>query len=117
MSDESIKLREATPTELRLLRALVQQMPHIREIAASFNSVLVQPLDDGGMGSFRIAPLSPGRNQRHFGKVAATLQFTDKDGVLVLVSLNTDTQGEPFEVDVWKTDFSPVICVPEVLPG
>lgn len=67
--------------------------------------------------SFRIAPRNGDEERRSFGGVAATLQFADEDGVLVLVSLNTDTRGEPLEGDVWKTDFSPVIHVPDVLPA
>jgi len=33
----------------------------------------------------------------------------------VLVSLSFDAAGHPFEVDVWKTDFAPVIRFPGTL--
>ena len=48
-----------------------------------------------------------------FGKQVSELQFVDQDGIDVLVSLYVDTQGEIFELDVWKTDFSQLIRFPE----
>jgi hypothetical protein len=47
--------------------------------------------------------------KRKFGKQVSEFQFTDDDGVVVIVSLYLDGQSKLFEVDVWKTDYSPVI--------
>jgi len=44
----------------------------------------------------------------------AEYQFTDADGVEVLISLNVDADGRPFELDVWKTDFSPLVRMPSL---
>ena len=49
---------------------------------------------------------------RRFGCEVSRLEFTDSDGVVVSVTLNLDQRGKLFEVDVWKTDFQPVIDVP-----
>ena len=76
----------------------------------------VESLTDGGMGSFRIGP-SEGR---HMGKVASECHFTDSDGILVLAALNLDQVGAPFEIDLWKVDFSPLQRWPnntDLIPG
>jgi len=71
---------------------------------------LVQSMNDGGMGSFLIFQDSSDIGaKRRFGKQVAGFEFVDDDGVKVLVALNVDDQNKLFEVDIWKTDFSPVI--------
>ncbi|WP_420885213.1 DUF6984 family protein, partial [Candidatus Symbiothrix dinenymphae] len=36
----------------------------------------------------------------------------DEDGVDVIASLNIDDTGDLYELDIWKTDFSPLIKLP-----
>ena len=73
-------------------------------------SILVQPFEDGGMGSFLIFQNSSFFGvKRKFAKQISEFQFVDDDGVTVLVSLNIDGQNNLFEVDVWKVDYNPVI--------
>ena len=45
---------------------------------------------------------------RIFGACISDYQFTDEDGVAVLVDLYIDKMDNLFELDVWKTDFSPI---------
>ena len=59
---------------------------------------------DGGMGGIRFVNVLG----RWFSKEVASAKYTDSDGVLVSISLNVDNCGEPFEVDFWKMDFSPL---------
>ena len=73
-----------------------------------WDGLLVEDLDDGGMGSFRIGS----HENRMFGAVAAECHFTDSDGVLVLMALNLDEAGQPFELDSWKVDFSKLVAFP-----
>jgi len=42
-----------------------------------------------------------------------TFSFTDNDGVRVIASLNMDSNGNLFEMDIWKTDFSSLINIPD----
>lgn len=73
-------------------------------------NLLVQQMDDGGMGSFLIFLNSYDMDaERKFGKQVDEFEFIDDDGVPVLVSLNTDQQNEPFEIDIWKINYRPVI--------
>jgi len=63
-------------------------------------------MNDGGMGSLKIMS-SPTIDPR-FGSRASECWFNDSDGVLVTAVLNLDQEGRPFEIDVWKVDFSPL---------
>jgi hypothetical protein len=61
------------------------------------------------MGSFSIYYDERDINSKKvFEKEVCSFQFSDEDGVVVIVTLNLDQNFKPFEVDVWKTDFSPV---------
>jgi hypothetical protein len=97
------------------MRALLEhELPLITflfELAALSlpKSLVVQPMADGGMGSFAFAPLGTGRR---FGSSPAECHFRDSDGVIVSASLYLDEQGAPYEVDVWKVDFSPLLKWP-----
>lgn len=67
--------------------------------------LLVEPMDDGGMGSFRIGEIAI---PRELGCAVAEVQFSDMDGIPVTAVLNVDTEGRLYEVDVWKVNFAPL---------
>ncbi len=75
-------------------------------IEATLSSALVEDMSDGGMGSIRF--LKPNESERRFGKAVAKAEYTDEDGVLVSIALNVDRDGDLYEVDFWKVDFSPL---------
>jgi hypothetical protein len=89
---------------LKSERPLVQRLFEIAGIATDLDALHVEPLSDGGMGSLSIGH----RGHRTLGSSIAKCHFFDSDGVLVLLALNADRDGEPLEVDVWKVDFSPL---------
>lgn len=72
-------------------------------LSLDLNTLLVHPMKDGGMGSLSIAPIG-----RSYGSSAAQCDFSDGDGAPVLAELTLDEAGEPFEIDIWKVDFSPM---------
>lgn len=113
MSDESILYREPTEAEVRLLKKLASSVPNLDQ--AWLEGVRVRTLSDGGMGSVQLAPAGFVKPERCFGSKASECQFTDADGVDVFITLNLDQDGQPFEMDVWKADFTPLIRVPESL--
>lgn len=94
-------MRTLLDHEVPLMRRLLA-IGGRRELA---DQLLVEPLADGGMGSFRIGELSAGRK---LGCAVAELRFMDADGVSVTAVLNVDSQDQLFEVDIWKVDFSPL---------
>lgn len=111
MSDESTGLREPTAPERRLLEALARRCDDCPP--NWLHGVLVSPMTDGGMGSLRLHFGGRVEQGSAFGRRGAELQFTDADGVEVIASLNLDAKGKPFEMDVWKTDFAPLVQIPE----
>lgn len=106
MPDPSIQWSRPSDAQLRLLKVLASKWTERAETWV--DGVLVSPMDDGGMGSLRL--MTPGLplDGRRFGRKAAEHRFAD-DGVAVLASLFLDQNDVPFELDVWKTDFSPVM--------
>ena len=115
MSAESIPFRDPSEPERGLLAALARLAADVDP--GWLEGVKVRPMNDGGMGSLELVPRGVHGSQRRFGRKVAEYQFTDADGVEVLVSLNVDTDGRPFELDVWKTDFSPLMRTPTFFPG
>jgi hypothetical protein len=69
------------------------------------DQLLVEPMDDGGMGSFRIGEVAI---PRKLGCAVAEVHFSDADGIPVTAVLNVDTEGRLYEVDVWKVNFAPL---------
>ena len=88
---------------------LVEFLFELAAIPLEVGSLKVQPMADGGMGSLSISPLDPGRR---FGSQVAECHFYDEDGIPVSVTLNVDQNGAPFEIDVWRVDFSPTVAWP-----
>jgi hypothetical protein len=65
-------------------------------------AALVTDMQDGGMGSI----LFLSDDLRRFGRELISAQYRDSDGTLVSIALNLDEQGDLFELDFWKVDFS-----------
>jgi hypothetical protein len=80
-------------------------------LSNAVDSLQAQAMDDGGMGSMAFATCS---TDRMMGSLVAECVFDDQDGTLVLASLILNKQGEPLEIDVFKTDFSALIRWPSV---
>jgi hypothetical protein len=114
MSRDSTGSRRPTPDEARLIGALAR-LAGLRLEDGWMDGLRVRAMDDGGMGSLRFDPPRAGPDDRRFGAQVAEIQFADADGVEVLASLNADQDGAPYELDVWKTDFNPLIRIPDPL--
>ena len=112
MSGESSQFRKLTDAERRLLVALIGKADHLNLPIGWLESLEVQQMNDGGMGSLRLFFSTASAAQRTFGRQASELVFEDADGVKVVATLNLDSSGMPMELDLWKTDFSSLICIP-----
>ena len=69
-------------------------------------------MKDSGMGSLLLFTKKTRNKNRVFGECIAEYLFHDEDGVEVNVALNIDEDGDLFELDIWKVDFSPLIHLP-----
>lgn len=110
MLDESRQsARPLRTNEIALLAVLLGESASAVE--SQLRERLVEEVADGGMGGVRFLPRTD--TPRLFGRRAAEAEFTDADGVTVIVSLNLDEQGDLYELDFWKSDFSPLRSYPE----
>lgn len=106
-----VGLREPQMSTRSLLdheRPLVAYLFELAGLPVDLDALQVAPMDDGGMGSLEFVPLS-----RRFGSAAAECHFRDADGALVSAVLNLDPEGLPFEVDVWRFDYAPLVAWPD----
>lgn len=94
--------RKLRKEEADLIAAMVRNTLKADEILPSLSERLVEDMKDGGMGRLRF------NRERQFGKKIAEAEFTDEDGIPVSAVINLDDNGELFELDIWKTDFSPL---------
>jgi hypothetical protein len=94
-------MRAPLERETPLLKYLLDKAGLSQDVS----KLQVSPMRDGGMGSLQFASKTA---DPQFGKEVAACQFHDDDGVLVSATLNLDQQGQLFELDVWKVDFSPL---------
>lgn len=107
-------MRKPTPDELRLLYATAasDSLGDPSWVA----EVRVESMDDGGMGSLRLVVADDQPPDLSSVSIASDVRFKDEDGVDVLVTLYVTPDGVPREMDIWKTNFAPVVAVPSVLP-
>jgi hypothetical protein len=105
-----MEFRRPTADELRLLQELAR-IAGMPDPDRWLDGLSVREMNDGGMGSLELGARSHGGTS---GLVVpkASLQFAYEDGVALIVMLNVDASGVPFELDIWKTDFSPVRRIP-----
>lgn len=83
-------------------------------VPRSIAAVRAQEQLDGGMGSLLLLPPDTNAEEvRRMGAEVAEVEFLDSDGVTVSATLNVDQHGRLFELDVFKTDFSPLLQIPE----
>jgi hypothetical protein len=68
----------------------------------------VEEMADGGMGSLRFESTSDAKSTRHLGEVFAQGEFNDEDGIPVSFTINLDSNGRLFELDLWRVDFEPL---------
>ena len=106
--------RAMLPQEVKLI-SLLANKADINLPLDWEESILVKPMDDGGMGSLQLIPASSNEIVRLFGKRVSEYQFKDEDGTDVIASLNVDKEGSLLELDMWKTDYSSLINYPKEL--
>ncbi|GAB3294230.1 DUF6984 family protein [Hymenobacter tenuis] len=95
--------------ELGLLMYMLRGAPGAEPLLAALHTAEVAELQTGETSSLRFLSREP---NRRLGERIASTQFLDLDGVVVLVSLYLDQEGNLYELDCWKVDDSPVRRIP-----
>jgi hypothetical protein len=106
-------LRPLSDREKAVLAALLQSNPGTLRLIDLLDDLLVAEMNDGGMGSALLVPKGLEGVSRSFGQQLVLGEFRDTDGIPVSVALNVDSQGNLFELDVWKVNFSPLLAWPD----
>ena len=102
-----------SPEENAVLVALLQANPKTMHFVDLLEGLLVQEMNDGGMGSLLLIPSGLDDATRSFGRQLVSGQFDDSDGVLVSVAVNVDSHERLFELDIWKVNFAPLLRWPK----
>lgn len=109
-----MELRKLWPQEEKLLDHLIH-LASLKILPPDWKAkMVVEQMDDGDMGSLRMFPSGSITENRVFGKQVSEYQFLDKDGIPVIASLNVDDMGNLFELDIWKTDYSALLQLPDL---
>jgi len=88
---------------------LIQKLLSIAsEYSFNIEDQLVEEMNDGEMGSLYFVYKNAPKEQRTMGKEIGRIEFKDSDDVVVSATLNIDSENRLFELDIWKTDFSPL---------
>jgi hypothetical protein len=103
--------RSPTIDEERLLLELAR-IGGIDDPERWLATLKVREMKDGGMGSLELSGVAKDSARSGVVISKASVQFADEDGVQVVATLNVSGSGVPFELDVWKTDFSPLRRIP-----
>lgn len=108
-----MSLRKPTGRELSFITYMIREGKG--KISARWSETLmVAPMDDGGMGSLLLYPEGKIVAGKIFGRTLHEIEFKDADNVAVLASLNLDQHGELFELDIWKVTFDPLVRLPDL---
>jgi hypothetical protein len=103
------KIRKPTDLEIKLIEVLINKsslkFPDWKE------KLMVQPMNDGKMGSLTLFPNGTDEKNRKFGKSISEYEFCDSDNVMVSVALYVDANNQLYELDMWKVDFSPLMRI------
>ena len=106
-----VNRRRLRADECEIVSAMLSGKPACAHLVSNLNASVVEDMQDGGMGSIRFLSRN---EERHPGDTVAEAEYTDEDGVLVIIALNTDDGGGLYELDFWKVDFSPLRRYPSV---
>lgn len=96
-------MRKPERKELVIISYLFEQA----NIKLDENSLLVESMHDGNMGSLKLFP-NGDIPEYKFGSHVAECWFIDSDGILASGALYLNINDVPFELDMWKVNHSPL---------
>ena len=105
--------RKLLVTEKAVITALLQGKVEAIPFIDTLEDLVVNPMNDGAMGSLSLIPKGLENASRSFGHELVLGEFIDGDGVPVSLAVNVDDQGRLYELDVWKVTFSSLLVWPD----
>lgn len=104
--------RKLKPEEIQLITYMIKDTEEGDRIASKLPKIIVEEMNDGGMGSLRV--VVDGKDTRRTGGILVDKDFYDEDGMLLIISIILDTDENFYELDIFKGDFSPLKRFPSV---
>jgi uncharacterized protein DUF6984 len=105
--------RKPTPQEEKFLEFLIKTAS-VKFPKDWNDGLLVKPMNDDALGSLYLLPKGVTSIDREFCDEVSEYIFKDEDRREVIATLTIDKQGNLFELDIWKTDFSALKKFPDV---
>jgi hypothetical protein len=97
-------MRKLKNEELGLITHMLNQIPNGDYFIKKLPSLMVTEMKAGGMGSFKF--LSETSQKRTRQKEIAHINLHDADDIPLSITLNLGTDGELYELDIFKADFT-----------
>jgi hypothetical protein len=103
-------MRKLTEDEYELICFLLLDKPDAKQIINGLRDMMVEEMDDGGMGSFRF--VNKNMPLGKFGRQISEITLLDEDRVPVSFAIFLDKDGDLFEMNVFKADYSRLVKFP-----
>lgn len=107
-------MRTITSTEFEFLKSIEALCGINLQALGLSDKSLVEPMDDGGMGSIYFPIENRTQLSRRFGQQIVEGISSDLDGTPVNFTINLDEDGLLFELDMWRIDFEPLQHFPTI---
>lgn len=104
--------RKLRREEVSLITWMIKNTDECERILSELEDLTVEEMTDGGMGSLRV--VISGEDNRVYSRELAKVDLFDIDQIPVFISINLDADGNFFELDVFKGDFSPLKKFPAI---
>ena len=104
--------RKLKAEEIALITWMIKDTNEGTAIINKLDELTVEEMDDGGMGSLKVVVDS--KDNRLYSRDLAKADLFDIDGVPVFISVDLDKNGDFYQLDVFKGDFSPLKKFPSI---
>lgn len=81
--------RKLKPEKIELITYMIKDAPEGKEIIGKLGRLIVEEMDDGGMGSLKV--VVEGKDERSTSGVLKDMDFYDVDNMLLVISVILDT--------------------------
>jgi hypothetical protein len=103
-------MRRLRKCEYDLIVHLLNETPNNQYLIPMLRDSMVEELNDGGMGSLTF--IRNDKPLQRIGNMIGEISLLDKDKVPVSFAILLDSDGDLYELDVFKADSSPLIEFP-----
>src|ERR1700742_1746579 len=104
-------MRYLSKEEKELIEYMLSDKPGSQVILNNLSTYRVNEMDDGGMGSLKVE--FPVKKTRLYDGYISDIYLRDIDDIPLVITIHVDKEGDLYELDVWKADFSSLKLFPK----